>query len=557
MKSAEKLVSKILLSTCAITTLIYTPFINIDPFAAPKIAILGTASSALVIILLFSNKLIFRVKSNYIFLLLTLDLLLVYYFSGANKVEQFYGTVGRNFGLLAHLSLVVICLASANYCSLEIIKNFRKLLIIVSGINMAYGTIQLMGEDFVSNWTTTYLDSARGFFGNPNQYSSFTAIAALVSMSNVLKKKRPVSEQLGSLSYILISIFHLYFSNSTQGPVVFGVGSLLLVFIFLKSNNYKNFNLQIYVVVSFTILVCAILDIFQKSPWKPLLYSSTVSTRGDYWRAGIDMGLSHPFFGIGLDKYLEWYRISRDDVTFSRVYSAEVTDSAHNIFIDCFAFGGFPLLGIFILLNLFIVRKVVKIILNINLYDTTLTGLIIVYVGYLLQSLISPIHLGLAIWGWVSMGLILGVKLDNDNNVVPSKQKTINEKVGFSSKFISTMIVSTITGLLVSSLFMIQDMRFRSAIKQNSTVDRIYDSAYIWPKSSTRMAQASWLLYRNEFKEQSLKIALDAVKYSPNNYSAWLVLYSRTDLDPELKVEVLKNISRLEPRSAGIILLNK
>ena len=557
MKSAEKLVSKILLSTCAITTLIYTPFINIDPFAAPKIAILGTASSALVIILLFSNKLIFRVKSNYIFLLLILDLLLVYYFSGANKVEQFYGTVGRNFGLLAHLSLVVICLASANYCSLEIIKNFRKLLIIVSGINMAYGTIQLMGEDFVSNWTTTYLDSARGFFGNPNQYSSFTAIAALVSMSNVLKKKRPVSEQLGSLSYILISIFHLYFSNSTQGPVVFGVGSLLLVFIFLKSNNYKNFNLQIYVVVSFTILVCAILDIFQKSPWKPLLYSSTVSTRGDYWRAGIDMGLSHPFFGIGLDKYLEWYRISRDDVTFSRVYSAEVTDSAHNIFIDCFAFGGFPLLGIFILLNLFIVRKVVKIILNINLYDTTLTGLIIVYVGYLLQSLISPIHLGLAIWGWVSMGLILGVKLDNDNNVVPSKQKTINEKVGFSSKFISTMIVSTITGLLVSSLFMIQDMRFRSAIKQNSTVDRIYDSAYIWPKSSTRMAQASWLLYRNEFKEQSLKIALDAVKYSPNNYSAWLVLYSRTDLDPELKVEVLKNISRLEPRSAGIILLNK
>jgi O-antigen ligase len=557
MKSYEKLVSKILLSTCAITTLAFTPFINIDPFAAPKLTILGTASSALVIILLFSNKLIFKVKSNYIFLLLILDLLLVYYFSGANKVEQFYGTVGRNFGLLAHLSLVVICITSANYCSLEIIKNFKKLLIIVSGINMAYGTIQLMGEDFVSNWTTTYSNSARGFFGNPNQYSSFTAIAALVSMSNILKKKRPVSEQLGSLSYILISIFHLYFSKSTQGPVVFGAGSLLLLFIFLKSNNYKNFNLQIYVVASLTILVCAILDIFQKSPWKPLLYSSTVSTRGDYWRAGIDMGLSHPFFGIGLDKYLEWYRISRDDVTFSRVYSAEVTDSAHNIFIDCFAFGGFPLLGIFILLNLFIVRKVVKIILNINLYDTTLTGLIIVYVGYLLQSLISPIHLGLAIWGWVSMGLILGVKLDNDNNVVPSKQKTINEKVGFSSKFISTMIVSTITGLLVSSLFMIQDMRFRSAIKQNSTVDRIYDSAYIWPKSSTRMAQASWLLYRNEFEEKSLKIALDAVKYSPNNYSAWLVLYSRTDLDPALKEVVLKNISRLEPRSAGIILLNK
>ena len=71
------------------------------------------------------------------------------------------------------------------------------------------------------------------------------------------------------------------------------------------------------------------------------------------------------------------------------------------------------------------------------------------------------------------------------------------------------------------------------------------------------MAQASWLLYENNFKEKSLKIALDAVEYSPNNYYAWLSLYSRTDLDPVLKEEVLKNISRLEPRSAGIILLKK
>jgi hypothetical protein len=155
------------------------------------------------------------------------------------------------------------------------------------------------------------------------------------------------------------------------------------------------------------------------------------------------------------------------------------------------------------------------------------------------------------------MGLILGVKLDNDIKVVPSKEKIINENVGFSSKFTTMIIASSIIGILVSSLFMIQDMRFRSAIKQNSTADRIYSSAYIWPKAGTRMAQASWLLYRNDFKEKSLKIALDAVKYSPNNYSAWLVLYSRTDLDPELKVEVLKNISRLEPRSAGIILLKQ
>ena len=53
-------------------------------------------------------------------------------------------------------------------------------------------------------------------------------------------------------------------------------------------------------------------------------------------------------------------------------------------------------------------------------------------------------------------------------------------------------------------------------------------------------------------KDKSLQLALDAVKYSSNNYYAWLVLYSRPDLNKELTEEAKKNINRLEPRPKNI-----
>lgn len=561
MKKAERLVSRIVVSTCAISALVFTPFINIDPVAPPKMAVLGTSSLVLLLIVLFSGNLFLRLKVNFIYLLLILNLILIFAFSGANKVEQFYGTIGRNYGLLSQLSLAIICLASTMYYSPAFVANFKKAVILFGGINMAYGTIQLMGEDFVSNWTTTYANSTRGFFANPNHYSSFTAIAALASLSNIFIKKRPKSEQFGSFTYIFISIIHLYYSKSTQGPIVFGVGSLLLILIFLKTNSYKKTNLRLFTVATTVTLVIAILDIFQKLPWKSVLYSSTVSIRGDYWRAGINMGLNHPFFGVGLDKYLDWYRISRDNVTFSRLSSAEVTDSAHNMFIDYFAWGGFPLLVVFLILNLLVLRKILMLILSQQSYDKNISGLIVIYIAFLMQSLISPIHLGMAVWGWVAIGLILGFTNNANTNKEFNRKIEVSDKVEFQSrrkysiKIISIFSISTILAMYISSAFMIQDMKFRSAIKQNSTVGRVYNAAYIWPKVGSRMAQASWLLYKNNEKVMSLKIALDAVKYSPNNYNAWLVLASRADLDIALKEEVLRNISRLEPRSTGIILL--
>ena len=120
------------------------------------------------------------------------------------------------------------------------------------------------------------------------------------------------------------------------------------------------------------------------------------------------------------------------------------------------------------------------------------------------------------------------------------------------TKTVSLFLLGITVGALISTPYIIQEIRFRNGVYGEKSYSQMYNAAYIWPKSSTRMAQASWKLYINGSTDKSLEVALDAVRYSPNNFYGWMVLYSRSDLDENLRKEVEKNINRLEPRANNI-----
>lgn len=551
--------SRIIPHICGIITISYTPFISIDPTSPVKMAILGTCAFAIILIIFstYPIGLQSNIQTLLIVFLFALDLFLVFFISSENKIEQFYGAISRNFGLLTQLSLVVFLIAATIFSSPDLIIRLKKTVIVYGSINMIYGFIQVMGLDFVKNWDTTYANSSRGFFANPNQNSSFTALVALISISNLLNPKRKVTEHLGSISFLLISLINIYFSRSTQGYLILIFGMMLLFLLFLRQNKiYSKYLLPtVLAVISFSFF--AILDIFQKLPWKSFLYSSTVEARGDYWRAGIKMGTNNPIFGVGLDKYLEWYRIYRDDVAAARPYASEVSNSAHNVFIDYFAFGGFPLLLLYLLIQFLVVLKLIRIIKLNSGYNPGLVTLILIFSCFTLQSLVSPVHIGFHIWGWVAMGLVLGWKLSQDDKsefkTKPTQGLTDTRKLNPSkSKFILVSVLGLSLGFTISTPYILQETRFRNGVYGVKSEIEIFNAASIKPKSSYRMAQAAWKLYQLGFRESSLKLALDAIAYSPNNYYGWLVLYSMVDLDPKLTEIVKINIERLEPRPGNI-----
>ena len=60
--------------------------------------------------------------------------------------------------------------------------------------------------------------------------------------------------------------------------------------------------------VFFLVLVCSVLGMLQKGPLQNLLYKDSVSVRGFYWRAAIEMLKSEPLFGVGSDRYGSFFR---------------------------------------------------------------------------------------------------------------------------------------------------------------------------------------------------------------------------------------------------------
>jgi O-antigen ligase len=555
-----RLSARLIPAFCLLVTITFTPFLNRDPVNPLRIILIAVLGAILFGVILISYK-SFKNKYRLVFflLLLPLDLILVYFFSGANRIEQLYGAIGRNYGLITQVSLMITCIASFIYSTKDFINRFSKTIILASGINMAYGTLQVMGLDPVKNWSI-WKGLPIGFFGNPNQYSSFTAIAASVAFCKILISGRDMSEQAGSVIFILFSILSLFFADSTQGWVILTVGIVISISIKLIISARKKLFSKLFITGVLISSIISVLDIFQKVPWKPLLFSETVTYRGDYWRAGVTMGLEHPWFGVGLDQYLNHYRVSRDALTASRSVSQEVSDSAHNLFIDYFAFGGVPLLVIYILIQILVFLKIAKIIKQSTTYDSGTVSLVVAFFGFFLQSLISPVSLSIIIWSWVAIGLILGlptvksiIKVDMKKNKVDSAITANSNLVHKKSSVFLICAMFGVIGFVISSPFLIKDMKVRNAFKFNSTESAVYNSAYIWPKYATWMAEASWLLYYNGEVSKSLKIAQDAIKYDPNNYIAWLALYSRTDLDSAFKKVVDENILRLEPRKENIV----
>ena len=85
----------------------------------------------------------------------------------------------------------------------------------------------------------------------------------------------------------------------------------------------------------------AIFGMLQKGPLTGLLYKPSVSVRGYYWNAAIEMFKSNPLTGVGFDSYGYYFKEFRS-IEYPLRYGFELTSSnAHNTFLQLFATGGF------------------------------------------------------------------------------------------------------------------------------------------------------------------------------------------------------------------------
>lgn len=536
-----------------------------DPVNVTKLfALGGVAAGAFAVLLTFGLNQLWESSKA---LVIACGLLLV---AGINAVvnsegplvQNIYGVYGRNTALVTYILLVFVILSAA------ILRAQSSFTILIWGllgagfVNVAYCLWVIAFGDFIP-WSNPY-GNILGTFGNPNFIGAFLGIFGASLIAYVCKKGVRIEFRIAAALIFAVTVYEIIDSNAIQGRVVVAAG-LAIVGFYLVRSKFKSILAQTsYVILVGIGGVFALLGALQIGPLTKYIYKTSVSLRGEYWQAGWNMGSDHPLTGVGFDTYGDWYRRARDTQALVMPGPNTVTNAAHNVPFDVFAFGGWPLFISYLAILALSIFAIIRVTLRARTYDGVFVTLTTAWVCYQIQSIISINQIGLAVWGWLFGGALIAYEIatrpkdESASQDIKSKQtsrRVVKAKTA-EAIFSSTLIagIGAVVGLLIASPPYSADAKWRSAISSQSVekVEQALVPGYLNPQSSYRYANAVQLLESSKLYDLALKYAKIAVEFNPNHYDSWRVLYFISKSTPEDKEFALENMKRLDPNNPDV-----
>ncbi len=546
--------------TAILATLAITPWATVDPINVPKLAVIALGGFITLGALLINAKALFARKHRKVQILIglfVLDLNVVLLFAGTNPYQEFFGTYGRSTGFVAYVALASLLLGAVVVASANYVSTFSRFLLIAGGLSIGYGLLQAIGADPIK-WVNQY-SPVIGFLGNPNFQSSFVGFSGVLAFGFICAQGIKNSWRIGYVAYLLLAIFVIIKTDSQQGLLVLAGGIAIVGMIWVSRSRFKIATIPALVVSGIGAVFVA-LGSLNSGPLASLLYKASVTYRGDYWRAGWKMTLEHPLLGVGLDSYGDWYRRARTlEATLRR--GPEVTsNAAHNVLLDFSSNGGFPLVLIYLALMVLVVISAVKLLKRSNGFDPAVAGLIAVWIAYQAQSIISLNQLGLAVWGWIISGLIIGYEINTRPEEVKQEVKTpvskgrnVKKQVGesVSAKTLLSLFVGGIVGLLVGLPPFLASAQFKSALESGDAV-KLEKAAYLWPDEPIKYGQVAAILQANKLDAQAQKVIDAALLKFPNEFGLWSLASKLSTATPEQIAKAKAEMKRLDPNNPDI-----
>jgi O-antigen ligase len=474
--------------------------------------------------------------------------------SDAPLTQNIYGVFGRQTGLVAYLVLAMVMFGAA---LLRTKKSFDRIvwaLLIAGAINIIYAAWAIAFGDFIG-WSNPY-GNILGLFGNPNFIGAFLGMFITGSIAFAFSSHFSWVYRIAFIVLGLIALYEIKESHAVQGLVVTGAGLAMIGFYLVRSKT-KGWALTAGYVAGVAIVgAFALAGALQKGPLASIIYKTSVSLRGTYWETGINIGMDKPFTGAGMDTYGIWYRAFRPDRALVDMPGvATVTNAAHNVVIDIFAYGGFPLLISYLAILAIGIWAILRVTFRQREYDGTFVALATTWLAYQLQSIISINQVGLAIWGWVLVGALVAYEYSTRpaTENVPQGKAMKQKEMLFSPQLVGGLGV--VVGALIAVPPLSADMAWKSAIKSQNgqQVEAALTPSYLKPRDSARLAQAVLLFENSKLPDLAYKYAKEGVAFSPDYFDAWRVLYSISKATPEDRELALTNMKRLDPKNPDVV----
>lgn len=479
-------------------------------------------------------------------------------FSSSAFSQSIYGTYGRNTGLLSYLIFSVLAFASLFLLSRE---SFQKLLVgllLTGAANLLYGGWALLfGDPFkLSN----VYGSIFGFFGNPDFLSAFLGISVSIVVSLIVGKGVDARLRIGGVVVSILAIYEIYRSHAQQGFLVVAIGLAFTIFNLIRSHPKLSKVAIPYLVLVLLGGVAAVFGSLNHGPFS-FLHKISVVFRGWYWHAAISMGSSHPLTGVGLDSYGNWYRRSRSlAAVTSSAGPNKVSDAAHNVVLDMFASGGWPLLLSYLLVMAVALRAMVRVLRRSTSYDPIFVALAGAWITYQAQSFISINQIGLAAWGWVLTGALVAYEVATRSENRVEEKKSVGKgakKRAEVSDFLTPQVAfyaGAIAGLIILLPPFLSDSSFSSALRSGDAakIEAAMKTGYFAPPNTYKYSSATFIFDSNKLFDKARVVNLQGLKFNPDSFDMWKALYLRSNTTAAEKDEALANMKRLDPLNPDV-----
>lgn len=539
-----------------VSVLLFTGSVT-DPVNVTKLfAIGGFAFAALGSIL---NSVSFRALNKVKIPLITVISflavsVLVLFQSKAPISQSLYGVYGRNNGFILYLSLSLLLIASLTLVSRKDFLYVIYALLFAGTINVVYGLWVMAFGDFIG-WNNQY-GNLLGTFGNPNFIGSFFGMFSSVLFASLLSRTMDKRFRLGALLLLPVVFITIMDTKAVQGKVLFVAAAGITLFFFVRDKFQSKYWSIAYVAAAATCFLTALFGTLQKGPLANLLYKETVSLRGEYWYSGWQTGINNPWFGVGFDSLGDWYRRSRRESALTLPGVDTVINAAHNVYMDMLAFGGWPLFISYTVISVCVLVSIIRFTIRNKKFDFPFVTLVSVWTCYQLQSIISINQVGLAIWGWVTAGLVIAYTKLDQNIAEETQQKSIkksrNRSTSNTNEVLTPRVFAgllSVVGLLISAPPLSADMKWRDAqLSQDvAKVEAILKPSYMNPLSTNKMINVVGVFETNKFYDLAHKYALEAVEFNPDSYESWRTITLLSKSTEQEKGEALAQMKRLDP----------
>jgi len=555
----EKLLSRIIAFGAAFTTIFIVSGSVTDPVNVTKLLALGVLSFAALGVLASKPQSIKPRKYLPVFVavLFFLTSATLSVLSSDSPLSQgIYGSYGRNNGLITYLFLSMLLLASLSLYSRLSFARIIKALLFAGVVNISYCLWVIMFGDFIG-WSNPY-GNILGTFGNPNFIGSFLGIFLAAYLAYGLGNSSSKLFKYSLFLVIPITAYEIYSSHAIQGRVVGAAGIGIVGFFYVKSKS-KPLAVWIYVGSGAVTGVFALLGALQIGPLTSAIYKTSISLRGQYWLAGWNTGEANPVYGVGMDAFGDWYRRSRDEHALELPGVDTVVNASHNVPIDMFAFGGWPLFISYLLVMGMGGWALIRAALRSKQFDPILVVLTSSWVGYQLQSIISINQIGLAVWGWVLTGAAIAFEKTSRESISAEAEKAPKsrnsaETTEQEAKPILFASIFALVGLILALPPFASDSKWRSAslLRTVEALEATMEPGYFNPENTMKYLSNIQNLEQSQLFDQAHIYALRAVEWNSESFELWKTLYLIKNSTVNEKSLALENMKRLDPLNPDV-----